>query len=98
VTSPIERMIDTQANLRCTLCNAPAGTCCCWDQCPDCLWFFEVGGECHNPAHSDHQWYWLNNMVDGRREARCDACMRTVALFAGVERPPAHIDGYGAPE
>jgi hypothetical protein len=42
---------------------------------------------------SDHQWYWLNNMVDGRREARCDACMRTVALFAGVERPPAHIDG-----
>jgi hypothetical protein len=45
--TPIVRMIDT-ADLRCTLCNAKAGTCNCWGQCT-CGWSHRKGKCCGNP-------------------------------------------------
>ena len=43
----LERMID-KANLRCTKCDAKAGTCNCWEPC-SCGWTAERGKPCHNP-------------------------------------------------
>lgn len=45
----IEILID-QADLRCTLCNAPRGRCNCWTAC-SCGWSYETGGRCRNPVH-----------------------------------------------
>ena len=51
--SPIERMID-MADMRCTVCNAKAGTCDCWSKCPveGCSWSIEKGHKCRNPNHA----------------------------------------------
>ena len=50
--SPIERMID-MTDMRCTVCNAKAGTCDCWTKCDveGCRWSYEKGGKCGNPNH-----------------------------------------------
>lgn len=47
--SPIDVMIDN-ADLRCTVCNAPRGGCDCWTPC-DCGWSFRKGTKCRNPTH-----------------------------------------------
>lgn len=44
---PIDRMIDG-ANLKCTVCEAPAGTCDCWRHC-SCGWSHRKGQPCNNP-------------------------------------------------
>lgn len=51
--SPIDILID-RADLRCTVCNAKAGTCDCWTKCPApwCPWSFLKDTECGNPEHA----------------------------------------------
>jgi len=44
--SPIERMIDSV--MKCSLCEAPMGTCDCWTHC-SCGWWAKTGYACRNP-------------------------------------------------
>jgi hypothetical protein len=37
-----------RADLRCTICGAPAGTCDCWERC-SCGWHALRGEMCRNP-------------------------------------------------
>ncbi len=39
--------------MRCTVCNAQAGTCDCWTKCAvhGCTWSYLKGTACRNPAH-----------------------------------------------
>lgn len=46
--SPIERLVDA-SGMRCTKCEAPAGTCVCWERC-SCGWTAERGKPCRNPT------------------------------------------------
>jgi hypothetical protein len=45
--SPIDILFD-RADMRCTICNAPAGSCACWTRCT-CGWSYETGKACRNP-------------------------------------------------
>lgn len=49
VRTPIDALLD-QVKMRCTRCNAPAGSCSCWTKCR-CGWLFETGAACRNPRH-----------------------------------------------
>lgn len=51
------RFLDGDTSmLKCTVCNAQAGTCDCWTKCrqPGCTWSFLKGTSCRNPAHKGH--------------------------------------------
>jgi len=39
--------------LKCTICEAAAGSCDCWVKCriPGCAWSFRKGQKCANPSH-----------------------------------------------
>lgn len=41
-----------RVRFRCTVCNAPMGTCDCWTACA-CGWFYGKGSECRNPVHGE---------------------------------------------
>ena len=45
--SPMDILFD-KADMKCTLCEKPIGTCDYWTQC-DCGWSFEKGTQCRNP-------------------------------------------------
>lgn len=52
--TPIEILFD-KSDIRCTKCNAKAGTCDCWRKCPieGCTWYIEKGHKCNNPNHKE---------------------------------------------
>lgn len=58
----IDQLID-HADMRCTLCNAPAGTCQCWVAKPD-----TICALCH---HAGKQKYSAEVDDDGKVEWRC---------------------------
>jgi hypothetical protein len=67
-------MVD-RADMRCTKCSKPAGTCQCWTRCP-CGWSYETGTACRNPMHA----------IDEAAEAlaghvAADAIERTRAVY-----------------
>lgn len=39
----------SKANMRCTVCGAPAGDCDCWERC-SCGWSARKGEPCRNPV------------------------------------------------
>ena len=47
--SVINTLID-RAGMRCTKCDALAGTCDCWVECR-CGWSYAKGGKCPNGVH-----------------------------------------------
>jgi hypothetical protein len=46
--TPIDILFD-KADMKCTLCDKPMGTCDCWTKC-SCGWSYEKGTECRNPG------------------------------------------------
>ena len=58
MASPME-ILFRNADMRCTVCQAKAGTCDCWSKCK-CGWSFQKGTECGNPVHASplDRFYW----------------------------------------
>lgn len=46
-TAPID-ILFSKAEMRCTVCNAKAWTCKCWERC-SCGWSNLAGEQCNNP-------------------------------------------------
>ncbi|HEY8066560.1 MAG TPA: hypothetical protein VIF40_17825 [Methylosinus sp.] len=75
--SPIDILFD-RADMRCTICNALAGTCSCWTRC-SCGWSYETGKACRNP----------NCTVSPRVTIECPICGAKKRTLPDPSDPPA---------
>lgn len=57
MSSGLDKLLD-QADWRCTVCGAQAGSCGCWKKCW-CGWSYRVGEACGN----DHDAHLANNVT-----------------------------------
>ncbi|PWB94632.1 hypothetical protein [Methylosinus sporium] len=74
--SPIDVLFG-HADMRCTICGAPAGACSCWTRCA-CGWTYETGKACRNP----------NCTVSPRVTIVCPTCGRSKHMLPDPSDPP----------
>ena len=75
-------MIDA-SGMRCTKCEAPAGTCTCWERC-SCGWTTERGKACRNPKTTG-----CSTKVKNLVELVCPICGTARPVERHASDPPA---------